>query len=206
MSAYPNAGLPNEMGEYDETAEMMGEQLKHFMYSGLVNIIGGCCGTTPAHISEFARIAKECKPRKLPEIERKMRLSGLEAVTISQLSNFVNIGERTNVMGSKKFRRLIKDDKFDEALSVALQQVENGAQIIDVNMDDGLIDGVDSMVHFLHLIASEPDICKVPIMIDSSKWEIIEEGLKCIQGKGIVNSISLKEVEEVFKNQARTLL
>ena len=206
VSAYPNAGLPNEMGEYDETAEMMGEQLKHFMNSGLVNIIGGCCGTTPKHISEFVRIAKECKPRKLPEIERKMRLSGLEAVTISELSNFVNIGERTNVMGSTKFRRLIKEDKFDEALSVALQQVQNGAQIIDVNMDDGLIDGEESMIHFLNLIASEPDICKVPIMIDSSKWEIIEEGLKCIQGKGIVNSISLKEGEEVFKNQARTIL
>ena len=135
-----------------------------------------------------------------------MRLSGLEAVTISELSNFVNIGERTNVMGSTKFRRLIKEDKFDEALSVALQQVENGAQIIDVNMDDGLIDGEESMIHFLNLIASEPDICKVPIMIDSSKWEIIEEGLKSIQGKGIVNSISLKEGEEVFKNQARTIL
>ena len=206
VSAYPNAGLPNEMGGYDETAIMMGEQLKDFMNSGLVNIVGGCCGTTPEHISEFARIAKECKPRKLPSIDNKMRLSGLEAVTISKLSNFVNIGERTNVMGSAKFRRLIKEDKFDEALSVALQQVESGAQIIDVNMDDGLIDGVESMVHFLNLIASDPDICKVPIMIDSSKWEIIEEGLKCVQGKGIVNSISLKEGEKEFVNQAETIL
>ncbi|MAR40080.1 MAG: methionine synthase, partial [Flavobacteriales bacterium] len=206
ICAFPNAGLPNEMGGYDETAKMMGEQLKDFMNSGLVNIVGGCCGTTPEHISEFARIAKECKPRKLPSIDNKMRLSGLEAVTVSKLSNFINIGERTNVMGSAKFRRLIKEDKFDEALSVALQQVESGAQIIDINMDDGLIDGVEAMVHFLNLIASDPDICKVPIMIDSSKWEIIEEGLKCVQGKGIVNSISLKEGEKEFMNQANTIL
>ena len=206
ISAYPNAGLPNEMGEYDETAQIMGDQLEDFMSSGLVNIVGGCCGTTPEHIAEFARIAKKCKAREIPTLKTQMKLSGLEAVTFTKESNFLNIGERTNVMGSIKFRRLIKDDDFEQALSVALQQVESGAQIIDINMDDGLIEGVETMVHFLNLIASDPDISRVPIMIDSSKWEIIEEGLKCIQGKGVVNSISLKEGEEVFINHAKTVL
>jgi len=205
ICAFPNAGLPNEMGVYDQTSKIMADQLNDFMSSGLVNIVGGCCGTTPDHIKEISRVAKNCKPRVIPSLENKMSLSGLEAVTISKGSNFVNIGERTNVTGSAKFRKLIKEDNFDEALSVALQQVESGAQIIDINMDDGLIDGVESMVHFLNLIASEPEISKVPIMIDSSKWEILEAGLKCVQGKSIVNSISLKEGEEIFISQAKTI-
>ena len=206
VSAFPNAGLPNEMGKYDESPEAMGAQLEDFMQNSLVNIVGGCCGTTPDHIAEFARIANNYIPRKIPDLKKAMRLSGLEAVTISQESNFANIGERTNVMGSLKFKRLIKEDKLEEALQVALHQVEGGAQAIDINMDDGMLEGRKCMVYFLNLIASEPEISKVPIMIDSSKWTIIEAGLKCIQGKGIVNSISLKEGEEVFKQQARTIL
>ena len=206
VSAYPNAGLPNEMGEYDESPEVMGVQLEDFMRNNLVNIIGGCCGTTPEHITEFARLANKYSPREIPQITKAMRLSGLEAVTISKESNFVNIGERTNVMGSLKFKRLIKGDLLEEALEVALDQVEGGAQAIDINMDDGMLEGKECMVHFLNLIASDPDISKVPIMVDSSKWNIIEEGLKCMQGKGIVNSISLKEGEEVFKKHAKTIL
>ena len=206
VSAYPNAGLPNEMGEYDETAEIMAGQLEDFMQSSLVNIVGGCCGTTPEHIAEFSRIANKYTPREIPQLKKDMRLSGLEAVTISQESNFVNIGERTNVMGSLKFKRLIKEDNLEEALEVALHQVEGGAQAIDINMDDGMLEGKECMVHFLNLIASDPDISKVPIMVDSSKWHIIEAGLKCIQGKGIVNSISLKEGEEVFRKHAKTIL
>ena len=206
VSAYPNAGLPNEMGEYDESPEAMGAQLEDFMQNALVNIVGGCCGTTPEHIAEFVRIAKKYKAREIPELKKAMRLSGLEAVTISQESNFANIGERTNVMGSKKFKRLIKDDNLEKALEVALHQVEGGAQAIDVNMDDGMLEGEKCMTHFLNLIASDPDISRVPIMVDSSKWHIIEAGLKCTQGKGIVNSISLKEGEEVFKQHAKTIL
>ena len=206
VSAYPNAGLPNEMGEYDESPEAMGAQLEDFMQNALVNIVGGCCGTTPEHIAEFVRIAKKYKAREIPELKKAMRLSGLEAVTISQESNFANIGERTNVMGSKKFKRLIKDDNLEKALEVALHQVEGGAQAIDVNMDDGMLEGEECMTHFLNLIASDPDISRVPIMVDSSKWHIIEAGLKCTQGKGIVNSISLKEGEEVFKQHAKTIL
>ena len=206
VSAYPNAGLPNEMGEYDESPEAMGAQLEDFMQNGLVNIVGGCCGTTPEHIAEFVRTAKKYKAREIPELKKAMRLSGLEAVTISQESNFANIGERTNVMGSKKFKRLIKDDNLEKALEVALHQVEGGAQAIDVNMDDGMLEGEECMTHFLNLIASDPDISRVPIMVDSSKWHIIEAGLKCTQGKGIVNSISLKEGEEVFKQHAKTIL
>ena len=206
VSAYPNAGLPNEMGEYDESPEAMGAQLEDFMQNALVNIVGGCCGTTPEHIAEFVRTAKKYKAREIPELKKAMRLSGLEAVTISQESNFANIGERTNVMGSKKFKRLIKDDNLEKALEVALHQVEGGAQAIDVNMDDGMLEGEECMTHFLNLIASDPDISRVPIMVDSSKWHIIEAGLKCTQGKGIVNSISLKEGEEVFKQHAKTIL
>ena len=206
VSAYPNAGLPNEMGEYDESPEAMGAQLEDFMQNALVNIVGGCCGTTPEHIAEFVRIAKKYKAREIPELKKAMRLSGLEAVTISQESNFANIGERTNVMGSKKFKRLIKDDNLEKALEVALHQVEGGAQAIDVNMDDGMLEGEECMTHFLNLIAPDPDISRVPIMVDSSKWHIIEAGLKCTQGKGIVNSISLKEGEEVFKQHAKTIL
>ena len=206
VSAYPNAGLPNEMGEYDESPVAMGAQLEDFMQSNLVNIVGGCCGTTPSHIAEFVRIANKYTARKIPEFKKQMRLSGLEAVTISQESNFANIGERTNVMGSLKFKRLIKEDNLEKALEVALHQVEGGAQAIDINMDDGMLEGQECMTHFLNLIASDPDISKVPIMVDSSKWHIIEAGLKCIQGKGIVNSISLKEGEEVFKQHAKTIL
>jgi 5-methyltetrahydrofolate--homocysteine methyltransferase len=206
VSAYPNAGLPNEMGEYDESPEAMGAQLEDFMQSDLVNIIGGCCGTTPEHIAEFSRIASNYSPRKIPTLKKEMRLSGLEAITISTASNFANIGERTNVMGSLKFKRLIKDDNLEKALEVALHQVEGGAQAIDINMDDGMLEGQECMTHFLNLIASDPDISKVPIMVDSSKWHIIEAGLKCIQGKGIVNSISLKEGEEVFKEHAKIIL
>ena len=205
VSAYPNAGLPNEMGEYDESPETMGAQLEDFMKSALVNIVGGCCGTTPEHIAEFARIANKYPPREIPQLKKAMRLSGLEAVTISKESNFANIGERTNVMGSIKFKRLIKEDNLEEALEVALHQVEGGAQAIDINMDDGMLEGQKFMTHFLNLI-SDPDISKIPIMVDSSKWNIIEAGLQCIQGKGIVNSISLKEGEEIFKHHARTIL
>ena len=206
VSAYPNAGLPNEMGEYDESPQFMSEQIEDFMQNNLVNIIGGCCGTTPEHIKAFASVSSGYSPRVRPKRKQAMRLSGLEAVTISKESNFANIGERTNVMGSIKFKRLIKEDNFEEALSVALDQVEGGAQAIDINMDDGMLDGKECMVHFLNLIASDPDISRVPIMVDSSKWEIIEEGLKCVQGKGIVNSISLKEGEDVFISQAKKIL
>ena len=206
VSAYPNAGLPNEMGEYDESPQFMSEQIEDFMQNNLVNIIGGCCGTTPEHIKAFASVSSRYSPRVRPKRKQAMRLSGLEAVTISKESNFANIGERTNVMGSIKFKRLIKEDNFEEALSVALDQVEGGAQAIDINMDDGMLDGKECMVHFLNLIASDPDISRVPIMVDSSKWEIIEEGLKCVQGKGIVNSISLKEGEDVFILQAKKIL
>ncbi|MCS6935048.1 MAG: methionine synthase [Chitinophagales bacterium] len=201
-SAYPNAGLPNAFGGYDETPEMMGKALEDFLASGFVNIIGGCCGTTPEHIKVFAEIAKKYPPRKPPQPIRFTRLSGLEPVEIRPESNFVNIGERTNVTGSAKFLKLIKEEKYDEALAIAREQVEGGAQIIDINMDEGMIDGKEAMVKFLNLVASEPDIARVPIMIDSSKWEIIEAGLKCLQGKGIVNSISLKGGEEEFIRQA----
>lgn len=201
-SAYPNAGLPNAFGGYDESPEMMGESLEDFIKSGFVNVIGGCCGTTPDHIRVFASIAKKYPPRNRPKPLNFMRLSGLEPLVLTPESNFMNVGERTNVTGSKKFLTLIKEDKFEAALSVAREQVEGGAQVIDVNMDEGMIDGVESMTRFLHLIASEPDISRVPVMIDSSKWEIIEAGLKCVQGKGIVNSISLKGGVEEFKKQA----
>lgn len=203
VSAYPNAGLPNAFGGYDETPEMMGEALEDFVKSGFVNIIGGCCGTTPDHIRVFARVAKKYPPRTIPTPVRFTRLSGLEPVSITAESNFVNIGERTNVTGSKAFLKMIKEERFDDALSVAREQVENGAQVIDINMDEGMIDGKEAMVKFLHLVASEPDIARVPVMIDSSKWEIIEEGLKCLQGKGIVNSISMKGGEAEFIRQAR---
>ncbi|MBS1611880.1 MAG: methionine synthase, partial [Bacteroidetes bacterium] len=202
VSAYPNAGLPNAFGGYDETPEMMAEALEEFIQSGFVNVIGGCCGTTPDHIREFARVARKHKPRAIPRPIPFTRLSGLEPIEIRPESNFVNIGERTNVTGSKAFLKLIKEEKFEEALAVAREQVDGGAQVIDINMDEGMIDGKESMVKFLNLIASEPDIARVPIMIDSSKWEIIEAGLKCIQGKGIVNSISLKGGEEEFIRQA----
>ncbi len=203
VSAHPNAGLPNAFGEYDETPEHMAGVLGEFATSGLVNIVGGCCGTTAEHIAAIADAAKGVTPRTVPHVEPAMRLSGLEPVTITEDSLFVNVGERTNITGSARFRKLIKDGDYDAALSVAAQQVEAGAQVIDVNMDEGMIDGVAAMDRFLKLIASEPDISRVPVMVDSSKWEVIEAGLKCVQGKAIVNSISMKEGEEKFIEHAR---
>ncbi|MBT3479462.1 MAG: methionine synthase [Candidatus Marinimicrobia bacterium] len=200
---YPNAGLPNEFGEYDESPEAMAAIIKEFAESGLVNLVGGCCGTTPSHIKAIADAVHGVTPREIPKINPLTKLSGLEPVTIRPESNFVNIGERTNVTGSAKFRRLIKEDNYEEALSVARQQIENGAQIIDVNMDEGLLDSEQAMETFLRLIAAEPDIAKVPVMVDSSKWTVLEEGLKNLQGKGIVNSISMKEGEGEFIRQAK---
>ncbi len=205
ISVHPNAGLPNEMGAYDETPEFMGEQVREFLEEGYVNILGGCCGTTPDHIRFFAEMAKDYSPRPLKKIDPLLRLSGLEPMTLTKELGFVNVGERTNVTGSKKFLRLIKNRQFDEALSVAQDQVEGGANVIDVNMDEGMLDGVEAMTTFLNLMASEPEISRIPVMVDSSKWEIIEAGLRCIQGKGIVNSISLKEGEETFIAHARTI-
>ena len=206
VCAYPNAGLPNAFGEYDETAEQTAEILREFAESGFVNIVGGCCGTTPEHIQAIAQAVKSVNPRIIPQVESACRLSGLEPLTIDDNSLFVNVGERTNVTGSAKFRKLIEAGDYDAAVDVARQQVASGAQIIDVNMDEGMLDSQAAMVKFLSLIAGEPDIARVPIMIDSSKWSVIEAGLKCIQGKGIVNSISLKEGEEAFLTHARLCL
>jgi len=203
VSAHPNAGLPNEFGEYDETPDHMATVLGDFAASGLVNLTGGCCGTTPEHIEAIATAVKGAEPRPLAQPGSALRLSGLEPFTIDDDSLFVNVGERTNITGSARFRNLIKDGDYDTALSVAAQQVDNGAQVIDVNMDEGMIDGVAAMDRFLKLVASEPDICRVPVMVDSSKWEVIEAGLKCLQGKAVVNSISLKEGEEAFVEHAR---
>ncbi|PID97127.1 MAG: methionine synthase [Actinomycetales bacterium] len=203
VSAYPNAGLPNAFGEYDESPEAMAEVVGEFAAAGLVNILGGCCGTTPEHIAEIARAAARHEPRRVPDRPVATRLSGLEPLTIDERSLFVNIGERTNITGSARFRKLITTEDYPTALSVARQQVEAGAQIIDVNMDEGMIDGVAAMDRFLKLVAAEPDICRVPVMIDSSKWEVIEAGLKCVQGKPIVNSISMKEGVEPFIEHAR---
>lgn len=202
VSAYPNAGLPNQFGEYDQDAHEMGHQIEDFLKAGFLNIVGGCCGTTPAHIKRIAELAKKAKPRKKPQPDTLMHLSGLEPYTLTPQSNFLNVGERTNVTGSKKFLRLIKEGNYEEALSIAKDQVDGGAQVIDVNMDEGMLDSEAAMTTFLNLIASEPDISRVPIMIDSSKWTVIEAGLKCVQGKAIVNSISLKEGEEKFIEQA----
>lgn len=206
LSVYPNAGLPNEMGGYDETPQIMAEVLEDFLKSRFVNIVGGCCGTTPDHIRKISEIAKNYKPRIIKPREPYLKLSGLESVVLRPDSNFMNIGERTNITGSKKFERLIKENKFDEALSVARSQVEGGAQVLDINMDEGMLDSEQAMTKYLNLIGSEPDIAKLPIMIDSSKWSVIEAGLKCLQGKGIVNSISLKEGQDVFKEQAIKVL
>ncbi|MCZ7615247.1 MAG: methionine synthase [Ignavibacteriaceae bacterium] len=206
LSVYPNAGLPNEMGGYDETPKIMVAVLEDFLKSGFVNIVGGCCGTTPDHIKEIASIVGNYKPGIPKKLEPYLRLSGLEPVVLRPDSNFMNIGERTNVTGSKKFARLIKENKFDEALSVARDQVEGGAQVLDINMDEAMLDSEVSMIKFLNLFEAEPEIAKLPIMLDSSKWTVIETGLKCLQGKGIVNSISLKEGENVFKEQARKIL
>ncbi|MCZ7851323.1 methionine synthase [Agrobacterium salinitolerans] len=203
VCAYPNAGLPNEFGQYDETPEMMARQVQGFARDGLVNIVGGCCGSTPEHIRAIAEAVKDYKPRPIPEHKPFMSLSGLEPFVLTKDIPFVNVGERTNVTGSARFRKLITAGDYTAALAVARDQVENGAQIIDINMDEGLIDSQKAMVEFLNLIAAEPDIARVPVMIDSSKFEIIEAGLKCVQGKSIVNSISLKEGEEKFLQQAR---
>jgi len=202
ISAYPNAGLPNQFGQYDETPSEMAGHVQSILNSRSVNIIGGCCGTTPEHIRELRLLADKAVVRKRPVIPKNLRLSGLEPLQTFEGSNFINIGERTNVSGSKKFARLIREEKYDEALAVARQQVENGAQVIDVNMDDAMLDAVKAMVRFLHLVMAEPEIARVPVMIDSSRWEVIEAGLRCLQGKAIVNSISLKEGETAFKEHA----
>ncbi|MCD4679961.1 MAG: methionine synthase [Bacteroidales bacterium] len=205
VSVHPNAGLPNQFGEYDESPENMAKQMKDFLDNEYVNIIGGCCGTTPDHIKKISDLASEANVRGIPEQSNKLRLSGLEPLIVYQGSNFINIGERTNVSGSRKFARLINEEKYEEALSVARNQVEGGAQILDINMDDAMLDGEKEMVKFLNLLASEPDISRLPLMIDSSDWNVIEAGLKCIQGKAIVNSISLKEGEDVFRDRARKI-
>lgn len=205
VSAHPNAGLPNAFGEYDLEADEMAQHIGEWARAGFLNLVGGCCGTTPEHIRQMAKVVEGVKPRALPNIPVACRLSGLEPLTITKESLFINVGERTNVTGSARFKRLIKDEQYDEALHVAREQVENGAQIIDINMDEGMLDAQACMVRFLNLCASEPDISKVPIMVDSSKWEVIEAGLKCIQGKGIVNSISLKEGKEKFVEQAKLI-
>ncbi|MEK9606568.1 MAG: methionine synthase, partial [Gammaproteobacteria bacterium] len=205
VSAHPNAGLPNQFGEYDLDAAEMSEIVAEYADAGLVNIIGGCCGTTPEHIRLIAEKVAIQKPREVPTKAPVMRLSGLEPFIADQTTGFVNVGERTNVTGSAMFKRLILNSEFDEALAVARQQVENGAQVIDINMDEGMLDSKSAMVTFLNLIASEPDISKVPVMIDSSKWDILEAGMQCVQGKGIINSISLKEGEANFLEQARKI-
>ncbi|RWP13284.1 methionine synthase [Mesorhizobium sp.] len=201
--AYPNAGLPNEFGRYDESPEFMAAQIEDFAREGLVNVVGGCCGSTPEHIRAIAEAVRKYPPRAIPDITPKMRLSGLEPFTLTEEIPFVNVGERTNVTGSAKFRKLITAGDYVAALDVARDQVANGAQIIDINMDEGLIDSKKAMVEYLNLIAAEPDIARVPVMVDSSKWEIIEAGLKCVQGKPLVNSISMKEGEEAFLHHAR---
>ena len=208
-SAHPNAGLPNAFGEYDETPEEMTAFIEAYFKDDLINVIGGCCGTNPAHIKAIYEASQNHTTTSIKthlemesDCQKYLTLSGLEPLVVTPESNFVNVGERTNVTGSRKFLRLIKEEKYEEALSVARDQVEGGAQIIDVNMDEGMLDGVYAMTTFLNLIASEPDISRVPIMIDSSKWEIIEAGLKVVQGKCVVNSISLKEGEQEFIRQA----
>lgn len=206
VSAYPNAGLPNALGQYDQTPEQMAEEVRQFVDEGIVNIIGGCCGTTDAFIAEYAALVKRngsyVQPRKPVQTDTVMRLSGLECLEINNESGFTCIGERCNVAGSRKFLRLIKEKQYDEAIGIARKQVSDGARIIDINMDDGLLDTETEMVHFLRFLASEPDVARVPFMVDSSKWNVVVSSLKCIQGKGIVNSISLKEGEEVFISHA----
>jgi len=205
VSAHPNAGMPNQFGEYDETPEKMASVVKEFLNNNLLNIIGGCCGTTPEHIRLMAEMASMAKPHVPVKKDRETHLSGLESLTITADKNFVNIGERCNVAGSRKFARLIREHKEEEALAIARSQVENGAQIIDVNLDDAMIDSVKEMTHFLNMLMSDPDISRLPVMVDSSKWEVIEAGLKCLQGKSIVNSISLKEGEKIFLDHAKKI-
>ncbi len=203
---YPNAGFPNQFGEYEATPRQMADVLKEYAEAGWLNMLGGCCGTTPDHIRQFGRIIEGVAPRKIPDVPRYTQFSGLEALTILPTSNFINIGERCNVAGSRKFGKIVREGRFEEGIEIARKQVENGAQILDINMDEGLIDSVAAMTRFLNLLSAEPDIAKVPIMIDSSRWEVIVAGLKCLQGKSIVNSISLKEGEEVFLQRAREAL
>jgi 5-methyltetrahydrofolate--homocysteine methyltransferase len=205
-SAYPNAGLPNQFGGYDDTPQQMAYYIKDFLQNRFVNIVGGCCGTTPDHIRLFAKLAENAPVRQIPAPNDNLHLSGLEPLVVFPGSNFINIGERTNVAGSKAFARLIREEKYEEALTVARQQVENGAQVIDINMDDAMLDAEKAMVKFLNLLGADPDIAKVPVMLDSSKWPVLEAGLKCLQGKAIVNSISLKDGEEAFKDKARKIL
>ena len=205
VCAYPNAGLPNEFGYYDESPEFMAELLGEFADAGLVNVVGGCCGTTPEHIAAIAEAVAGKAPREIPEVPRQLRLSGLESFALTPEIPFVNVGERTNVTGSAKFRKLITAGDYAAALDIARAQVENGAQVIDVNMDEGLLDSEEAMKTFLNLIAAEPDIARVPVMVDSSKFSVIEAGLKCLQGKPVVNSISLKEGEEAFIAHAKTV-
>lgn len=206
VSVYPNAGLPNEFGEYDDSPEYMASQIAGFASSGFVNIVGGCCGTTPDHIRAIAEAVRTLQPRKQPQPSHELQLSGLEPLMVNATTGFINIGERTNVTGSRKFARLVKEENYDEALSVAREQVENGAQVIDINVDEGMLDSEQVMHDFVNLIASEPEIARVPLMIDSSKWSVIERGLRCSQGKSIVNSISLKEGEEIFRERARKIM
>src|SRR5471032_1463987 len=203
VSAHPNAGLPNEFGGYDETPEIMAEMIREFATSGLVNIVGGCCGTKPEHIAAFGKAIADVPPRAIPQKPKYMRLSGLEPFILTPDLNFINVGERTNITGSAKFRKLIAANDYEAALEVARSQVENGAQVIDINMDEGMIDGEAAMTRFVNMMAGEPGISKVPLMIDSSKWAVIQAGLKCCQGKVIVNSISLKEGEEAFLEHAK---
>jgi 5-methyltetrahydrofolate--homocysteine methyltransferase len=205
ISAHPNAGLPNAMGGYDQTPDLMAPLVEDFLHQGWLNIVGGCCGTTPDHISLIALAAQHHKPRRQPTLSQILKLSGLEPLERSANQNFWNIGERTNVTGSPKFAKLIKEKKYEEAVQIAAQQVQNGAVIIDVNLDEGMLDSEKEMVHFLNLLAAEPDVARVPIMVDSSKWSVLEAGLKCLQGKGIVNSISLKDGEEIFLERARLI-
>ena len=202
VSVHPNAGLPNQFGEYDQTPAEMAEIIKEFGQEGLFNIVGGCCGTNAEHINAIKNIVNNFSPRTIPASPNSMLLSGLEPLEIKGDSLFINIGERTNVTGSAIFRKLIEAGDYEGAVQVARQQVENGAQIIDINMDEGMLDSESAMIKFLNLIAGEPDISRVPFMVDSSKWEILEAGLKCIQGKAVVNSISMKEGEHKFVEQA----
>ena len=205
ISAYPNAGLPNSLGKYDQTPAEMADEVREYIHDGLVNIIGGCCGTTDEYIAAYSSLVEGATPRVPAPVPGNLWLSGLELLEVKPENNFVNVGERCNVAGSRKFLRLINEKKYDEALSIARQQVEDGAQVIDINMDDGLLDAEEEMTNFLNLIASEPEIARVPVMIDSSKWDVIVAGLKCVQGKPVVNSISLKEGEEKFLEHARTI-
>lgn len=205
ISAYPNAGLPNSLGQYDQSPEEMAAEVKEYIDEGLVNIIGGCCGTTEEYIARYQDLIKDAKPHTPAPKPESLWLSGLELLEVTPEINFVNVGERCNVAGSRKFLRLINEKKYEEALSIARQQVEDGALVLDINMDDGLLDAAEEMTTFLNLIASEPEIARVPLMIDSSKWEVVLAGLKCVQGKCIVNSISLKEGEDIFIEHARTI-